>query len=434
MGSFTLITCRDCRRHRTSLATAQVFRYASAGAKMSRTRTPLTLPIALSLFFTGITYASTLNYGAIVGIDTLGISNGAYSVILTISSLAGAAASVALGYISDRIPDRRVLVIGTALMGALAFGMIYLFHNQVAFIIAVCVVMPFGGALFSQSFSYARSYYNDRAPERAEFMVTIQRTIFSVAWVIVPPIVGWLAAVTTVFNAYGVAALAYLVCAAIFGLLLRVPEARVGVAPRAAGQAAAPLAKARMEPAIFGGIVGVTLIFTAVQIRTVTIPLLITNTLEGSYADLGVFAGLAALLELPFMVAWGYALRWLSKHFIIICGAVLYAVYLVLIARAGSVTEVLWLQLLNGPATAALLTMPIAYLQDAIKGRVGLSTSLLDVSHVVAALATAGLFGVLTGTVQNYPLMMMVAAGISLGGALTLFAAHWLLAPRKAIS
>ena len=129
-----------------------------------------------------------------------------------------------------------------------------------------------------------------------------------------------------------------------------------------------------------GGIIGVTLIFTAVSVRTVTIPLLITSTLGGSYADLGIFAGLAAALELPFMVAWGYALRWLSKHTIIIIGALLYAVYLVLISRAGSVTEILWLQLLNGPATAALLTIPISYLQDAIKGRVGLSTSLLDVS------------------------------------------------------
>jgi MFS family permease len=395
-------------------------------------RLSVTALIGTGLFFTGITYASTLNYGAIVGIDTLGIPNALYSLLLMVGSLAGAAASVALGYISDRIPDRRILVIGTALMGALGFGIIFVFRSQIAFIVATCAIMPFGGALFSQSFSYSRSYYNAHHPERAEFMITILRTIFSVAWVIVPPIVGWLAAVTTVFNAYGVAAVAYLVGAAIFVVLLRNPDAKVGVAPRKDGKPAAPLAKARIEPAIMGGIIGVTLIFTAVSIRTVTIPLLITSTLKGSFADLGIFAGLAAGLELPFMVAWGYALRWLSKHTIIICGALLYAVYLVLISRAGSVTEVLWLQLLNGPATAALLTIPISYLQDAIKGRVGLSTSLLDVAHVVAGLATAALFGALTATVQDYPLVMVVAAGMSAAGAVALFTAHWLLAPPAA--
>ena len=395
-------------------------------------RLPATALIATSLFFTGITYASTLNYGAIVGIDTLGIPNGLYSVLLMAGSLAGAAASVALGYISDKIPDRRVLVIGTALMGALGFGIIFAFHNQLAFILATCVIMPFGGALFSQSFSYARSYYNARDPARAEFMNSILRTIFSVAWVIVPPLVGWYAAVTTVFNAYGIAAVAYVGCAAIFLVLLRNPDARIGRPPTSAEEPAAPVAKARVDPAIMGGIVGVTLIFAAVALRTVTIPLLITSTLKGSYADLGIFAGLAAALELPFMVAWGYALRWLSKHTIIIIGALLYAVYLVLISRAGSVTDVLWLQLLNGPATAALLTIPISYLQDAIKGRVGLSTSLLDVSHVVAALASATLFGVLTATVQDYPRLMVVAAGLSAGGAIALFVAHRLLEPAPA--
>jgi MFS family permease len=393
----------------------------------STQRLPATVPIALSLFFTGITYASTLNYGAIVGIDTLGIPNGLYSLLLMAFSLASAAASVVLGYISDRVADRRILVIGTALMGALAFGIIFVFRTQVAFIVAICVIMPFGGALYSQSFSYSRSYYNARHPDRAEFMVSILRTIFSVAWVIVPPIVGWFAATTSVFNTYGVAAVAYLVVAAIFSVLLRNPDAKIGVSPAKVGQPAAPLAKARIEPAILGGIIGVMLIFTAVSLRTVTIPLVITSTLKGSYADLGIFAAVAAALELPFMVAWGYALRRISKHTMIIIGALLYAIYLVLMSRATSVTEMLWLQLLNGPAHGALMTIPISYLQDAIKGRVGLSTSLLDVSNVVASLATAALFGALTASVQNYPLLLVVAAGLSAAGAAALFVSHWLL-------
>ncbi|MEO6012346.1 MAG: MFS transporter [Devosia sp.] len=396
----------------------------------SSLRLPVTGYIATSLFFTGVTYASTLNYGGIVGIDTLGISNAAYSLLLMVASVVGAVAAVALGYISDKIPDRRILVIGCALMGALGFGLIFILRSQLAFIIATCAIMPFGGALFSQSFSYARSYYDARQPTRAEFMNSILRTIFSVAWVIVPPIVGWFAAVTTVFNTYGVAALGYLVCALIFTVLLRNPDAKIGTPPKS-DSAAAPVARARIEPAIIGGMLGVTLIFIAIQIRTVAIPLLITATLKGSFTDLGIFAGLAAALELPFMVLWGYALRWLSKHTIIVCAALLYAVYLWLLSRAGSVSEVLWLQLLNGPATAGLLTIPISYMQDAIKGRVGLSTSLLDVIHVVAVLVGAALFGILTATVPNYPLMVVTAAIMSSGGALILFASHRVLGRPK---
>jgi len=394
----------------------------------------VTVLIASGLFFSGMVNASVLNYGGIVGIDTLGIPNATYSILLMVASLVGAAASVALGYVSDKVRDRRILVALTALMGALGYGLIFTFRTPIAFIIATCVVMPFGNALFSQSFSFARSYYNARDPARAEFMNSVLRTVFTIAWIIVPPLVGWLAAATTVFNAYGVAALAFAGCALVYLILLFNPDAKIGVPARVAGEAAVPLARARIEPAILWGIIGVTFIFTAIAVRTVSIPLLITSTLKGSFTDLGIFAGLAAGIEAPFILLWGYALRWLSKHTIIIIAALIYALYLFLLSRAGSVTEVLWLQLLNGPATSALLSTPISYLQDAIKGRVGLSTSLLDVTHVVSALATAAIFGALTAAAPNYPLLMVAAAGLSVAGAAILFAAHRIIPMETATS
>jgi len=81
----------------------------------------------------------------------------------------------------------------------------------------------------------------------------------------------------------------------------------------------------------------------------------------------------------------------------------------------------------RGPATAALLTIPISYLQDAIKGRVGLSTSLLDVVGVVSSLAGAAPLRALTATSPNYPLLFVVGSGLAVAGAAILFAAHRLL-------
>ena len=185
-----------------------------------RARWQVTLFIASGLFFAGTVNASVLNYGGIVGIDTLGIPNATYSVLLVVASLVGAAASVALGYVSDKVRDRRILVAVTALMGTLGYGLIFVFRTPLAFIIATCLVMPFGNALFSQTFSYARSYYNARDPERAEFMNSVLRAVFTVAWIIVPPLTGLLAAATTVFNPYGVAALAFAGCALVYVVLL----------------------------------------------------------------------------------------------------------------------------------------------------------------------------------------------------------------------
>jgi SET family sugar efflux transporter-like MFS transporter len=70
------------------------------------------------------------------------------------------------------------------------------------------------------------------------------------------------------------------------------------------------------------------------------------------------------------------------------------------------------------------MSIPISYLQDAIRGRVGLSTSLLDVVGVTSALTAAALFGAITAAAPNYPMLFVVAAGLAVAGAAILFAAH----------
>lgn len=390
----------------------------------------VTALLGANAFFAGVIFASTVNYAAIVGIDVMGISNAMFSVLLAVSSVASALAAVVLGHVSDRIPDRRILVIACGVIGAIALGLVYVWRTPLAYIICLCVLAPFGSAIYSQAFAFARSFYNTAAPQRAEFMNSMIRTIFSVAWAVSPPLVGWLAATTTVFNIYLVAALAYLACTLIFVVILRDEGARVPPPVKSApGAPAQP--QAAVDMVVIAGIGGIFFIFMAIQVNNVAMPLLITTTLRGSYGDLGLFAGLAAAIELPFMVMWGYALRWIPKHTIIASGALLYGLYLYLLSGAGSVTDILWLQLINGPATAALMSIPISYVQEAIRNRVGLSTSLLDVTRVASVMASAGLFALITGAAPDYPLLFVVAAALAVGGAAILFAAHRIM-PRLA--
>ncbi len=70
----------------------------------------------------------------------------------------------------------------------------------------------------------------------------------------------------------------------------------------------------------------------------------------------------------------------------------------------------------NGLGTAALMSVNISYVQDAIKGRVGLSTSLMDVVAIAANLLGAGAFGLLASG-GDYRLALMIAAAISVLGA-----------------
>lgn len=394
----------------------------------ARPRLPVTAFVSVSLFFTGITYASTLPYAGIVAIEGLGISNGDYALILTIASLVGAGAAVALGYLSDRVRDRRLLVIATALLGALGYGLIYVARNPLAYIVAYCVIMPFGGALFSQTFSYARSYYNAQRPDRAEFLITILRTIFAIAWVLVPPVAGWIAATYSVFDVYALASAAYLVCALIFVLLLGDSTTRIGAATKT--QATTAPANGIELPMLIG-IGGVLLIMVAIQLNTTTAPLAIVKNFGGTAAEVGIYASLAALLEIPCMLAWGFAAQRFKKHWLIVASATVYALYLFLFGQAKTVTDVYWLQGFNAVATAGLMSIPISYMQEAIRGRVGLSTSLLDVVAVASRLVAAGLFGIVTASAGYLPIFP-IAAGLSLGGVAVLYLAHGVIRRRPA--
>jgi MFS transporter, SET family, sugar efflux transporter len=382
---------------------------------MSTARLPVTALISTSLFFTGISFAATLPYRGIVAIDGLGISNGAYALLMTLASIATAVASLALGYLADKTPDRRLLVIFCAVLGAIAHGLIFLFHTPLAYAISYCVIMPFGGALFSQSFSFSRAFYDLHHPARAEFMMSVLRTVFALAWVVFPPVAGWIASTFTVFDVFGVAAAAHLVCTLIFVLMMGDEKTKIGRPRHGEGGSAAEPA-GRIEPARLLGIGGVTLVKIAMALSVITIPLAILNDFGGTLTDVGINASLAAALEVPCMLFWGFAATRISKETILVINSAIYGVYLLLLFAADSVADVLWLNGLNAISTAALLSITISYLQEAIKGRVGLSTSLMDVVHVVSMLIASGVFAVLAGA-DSYAFVFVAAGALSLAGA-----------------
>jgi SET family sugar efflux transporter-like MFS transporter len=385
------------------------------------TRMPVTAMLGASVFCSGVTFAATMPYGAIVGIETLGLSNEHYAALVSISSVVGALVTMLIGYASDRLPDRRILVLIAAVAGATGMGMIFFGRSQMAFIIAITVIWPFGFAMFSQNFAYVRVYYNERAPERAHFMITALRTVFSVAWVIVPPLAGYVASQYSVFDVFLASALAYLACGVIFAIMMTDPTTRIAAAPIAKPEGTGR--RGLLPTPIMAGLVGILIINMAMRLVSLAMPLSIVTRLGGNVGDVGIYAGIAAALEIPFMLMWGYLGRWLTREAIIIGNGLLLGVYILLVSQARSVMEVFLLQAINGVAAAALLSVTISYMQDAIKGRVGLSTSLMDVVGISATLGGAAVFGVLSAG-GDYQLVLLAASGIAIAGGLVMLAGN----------
>ena len=371
--------------------------------------------LATNIFLSGAAFAAMTPYRAIVGVDELGLSNAAFGIVMALTAVGSACASVALGWLSDKVADRRILIFLCALMGVVAFGVIWAFQTPFIFILAFCLLVPFGNALFSQSFSYSRAFYNRTHPERAEFTLSLLRSMFTLAWIVVPPLAGWIAARWSAYSVFAFSAVAHVGCTLVISLLWLQPDAKIGVAAPGANTPVTPPARIRIPAPYRFGIVGVTCAMASVQLNMVLLPLIILRDLNGSLAQVGINASVAAAIEVPAMIGWGYLAVRVRKDVILAAASALFALYFGLMVFVGSFVQVVLLQAIAAVAIAALLSINISYLQDAIPSRVGLSTSLVDLSRVASVWIAAAVFS--QNSAATYAPFIAVAALLSLAGA-----------------
>ncbi len=382
----------------------------------ARPRLPVTALLGTNMFFSGVTYAATMPYASLVGVDTLGMSPGWFASVTSVGAVLGTFVSLGLGYISDKLPDRRLLVLITALAGVIGHGMIYLWPTQLSFMLAMAVVMPLAGACYGQCFAYVRVYYVRHMPARADFMVTALRTVFTLAWIIVPPVAGWVAAKFSIFNVFLMSSLSYAVMGGIFALLISDKTTAVQMPAPVRAEGASLLSTFALPLGTLAGLLGLIVMTAAMRILTFTVSLFIVTDLGGTVTDVGFYAGITAAVEAPCMLLLAYLTTKLSKETLLAAAGIVMAIFIGLASILTSMTALYWLLILNGLGTAALMSVNIPYLQDAIKGRVGLSTSLMDVVAIAANLLGATAFGLLTSG-GNYRFALMVAAGVSVAGA-----------------
>ena len=383
----------------------------------------ITTLLAGSIFLSGAAFAAMTPYRAIVGVETLGLSNAIFGLVMGLNGIAGALIAVVFGWLSDRVEDRRVLLLQAAILGAVGLGLVWWLRSPLAFVAAFCLLVPFGNATFSQSFAYARAILDRDRPGKAQLTLSYLRTTFTLAWIVMPPIAGWVAAGTTAYGAFGLGAAAQIGCVLFVALLWSRADAKIGFSKKGQDGSTAVPQTARIDVSYRWGIVGVTLGLIALQLNMLVLPLVILQDLGGSLADVGINSAIAAAIEVPAMIAWGYVALRLRKEVVLAIACAIFAVYFGLVAVATSVEQVMLLQGIAAVAIAAILSINISYLQDAIKGRVGLSTSLVDISRVAAVLIASGIFALNVGE-YFAPLFVIAAASSAVAASLLLFAAR----------
>jgi SET family sugar efflux transporter-like MFS transporter len=289
------------------------------------------------------------------------------------------------------------------------------------------MMLPVFNAINPLLFANVRAATNRMGEKDVPAINSGVRAAISLAWVLVPGIVAFiLSGAGSMLPAYLIAALACCACLVLVAAFL----------PKQAGAKAAEAERLShlaafaevLSPRIFVRVLAVALISSTLHVNAAVLPLILTGAAGGKVTDIGIIVGIVAFLEIVFIFGWGALQRRLHYVTALGAGTAIYVVYLGLLGFCESPWQVYALTIPSGIGAAALISIPITYLQDLIAERPGLGSALISVNIFLGGGISALLFA--TGTwLSGYSGTALLGAGAGLTGLLLL-----LLLERPAVS
>lgn len=367
----------------------------------------------LMLFLCGLTGAATMPFLPVLGVRELGLADATLSLLLFTFSLAGLFAGVGMAVLSDMVGDRRLLIGATALSGVIGFGMVYLVPHVAVFIFASIVLIPIAGSGYSLLFATIRADTDAMAPADRAAINAAVRAFFSGAWMLGPALVGlWLATAVSVRPAWAIAA-GISALSLVMALTIRKNASRPTTGVTRQGFVSSLLLAA--EPRILGRVAAISLIAGANILITILQPLILTQSIGGTLADVGLVAGGCAALEIPFMLVWGSLLRRYDTITLMVTGSLIYIVFMLLMGFATAPWQIYALLIPNAFGLAAILSLPLSYFQDLLVERPGLGTALNQIMQFLSQSLSALAFAI-GAPLIGYSYSAFIGVGMALAG------------------
>jgi MFS family permease len=354
--------------------------------------------VAIALVLLGFTYAATIPYQSIIATEQLSMSTKQFGLLIFLVGLFGTLGGLALGYLSDISRNRKTSVLWCLAAGAIGFGGFALWPNMLTFLICMLMVYPFSGSAYGLLFGTVRSVTNELDHKQAASVNSAVRSFYAVSWIVVPALVGlFIAATARPSDSFAIAALAFVVCLLFYWHY----GPSVSGSSTSAGSAAANLREAIRL--VWHGqrilrLTALALVNCVHPLIMAAFPLIITQQLHGSTAQLGIFAGLVAFLEIPIMLGVGTAVRRFPLWQVIVGGGFIHVTFLMSLTMINSTGALYVLALLNAAGNAVLLTQHLTYAQDLLPDRPGLGSSLLSITNLISRAAAALIFAAIGWT------------------------------------
>lgn len=360
-------------------------------------------------------------YFSTLAVNAYGFGDRGFAVLLALSTIVSVAASVAGGIRADQTAKRRQVTL--VAVASLVAGMLLMTvaPGPLVFALVAAVLLPLGSVTFGQVFALARLAATRHPEADRDGIMAVIRALFAFPFVVVLPL--WAVAFGQGAQVTAIFPVGLVMAGGMFLLVLRQwPKdgATAWQDPRSGLSFRAALAEMG-RPRLALRVLALGAVNAAATVYMAILALVMVPEIGRGAADVALYAGIIAGLEVPFMLMLPSLTRGIPRPVLIFWGAALYAVHVALLpVLAGS--PLVWaLALPAALGGAVTLTVPIAYLQDLLADRPGAGASLMAVQRLAGDVIAALCFAVGTALV-GYGLVAALGVAVSLIGA----AALWL--------
>ncbi|ANZ43546.1 hypothetical protein BBK82_44475 [Lentzea guizhouensis] len=330
--------------------------------------------------------AFALPFGSLFLTSEVGVTPFQLGFFLLASPIASVVASTVMGKLSDGRVQRRFMLVAGGVAGAVGYSL-FAVSRDYWFLLGTSVLfIAITSSLLPQLFAYGRE-----VSQGPSMVVSVLRTLLSVAWVAGPPVAALLVSKIGWFGLFASTAVLQL-GVAVIAWFLPVPAE----APKQETvEEEAPAGPSRGRTSVVS--VAFTFLQGSVALAVSGLPLFITTDLEGTAGDAGLVMGLCAALEIPMMLWFGSLANRKSLHMMVVVGAAISLGYHSLMLVTDAVWQVMAAQLLHATVISLIMGVGINYFQSLDPERPGHTTTMFSNTQIVGSMIAGPLLGVAQG-------------------------------------
>jgi MFS transporter, SET family, sugar efflux transporter len=361
-------------------------------------------------------------YFSTLAVNTYGFGDKGFAILLAISSLVSVTASVAGGIRADQTARRRQVTLAAVCSLTLGMALMTLVAGPWIFALVAAVLLPLGSVTFGQVFALSRLAATRHPVEDRDGIMAVIRALFAAPFVVVLPL--WAVVFAQGVELWAIFPVSLLMSALMLAVVLKLwpKDGAGGWADGPSGLSFRASLAEMGQPRLAARVLALGAVLSTSTVYIAIISLVMLPEVGRGTADVALYVGLVAGLEVPFMLMLPRLTRGWDRTRLILGGAALYAVHVALLpVLAGS--WAVWLLVIPAAVGGAVtLTVPIAYLQDLLADRPGAGASLMAVQRLAGDVIAAVCFA--AGTlVAGYGTVALLGVVVSISGAVALLAA-----------